>query len=71
MTPPQEGGLLLYRRFPIGSASEVRERVWIGGVRRLEALRHSSNSPACGGVMKVWETCIASPALFTGWGSAS
>ncbi len=32
---------LLYRRFPIGSASEVRERVWIRGVRRLEALRHS------------------------------
>ncbi|MBI4328079.1 MAG: hypothetical protein HY674_22845 [Chloroflexi bacterium] len=32
---------LLYRRFPIGSPSEVRERVWIRGVRRLEALRHS------------------------------
>ncbi|MEK7674580.1 MAG: hypothetical protein AAB676_01930, partial [Verrucomicrobiota bacterium] len=32
---------LLYRRFPIGSASDVRERVWNRGVRRLEALRHS------------------------------
>ncbi|MEK7683901.1 MAG: hypothetical protein AAB466_00610, partial [Verrucomicrobiota bacterium] len=37
---------LLYRRFPIGSASEVRERVWIRGVRRLEVL-HTAG----------WETC--------------